>query len=168
MSQGLGLALLMVVAATASDARALEPDEAESRPSMAPLLPVRIGGHAALTWEGEFGVGGRVDIPLIEQGVLFSTRDELAVSVGMDVVFVAFEGSDPLTFWPTGTVQWTLGLTPSFSFYPELGLAAQIERDGIEAILPNIGFGGRYHIWRSVAATGRLGWPMAISLGACF
>jgi hypothetical protein len=167
MSRGSWLAF-SVILATSAGARADGPTTDEGRPSVAPLLPVRIGGHAAINWEGELGVGGRVDIPLIERGVLFSTRDEFSISVGMDVVFVAFEGTDPRTFWPTATVQWTLGLTDNFSFYPELGLAGSIERDGWDGVYPNIGFGGRYHIWRSVAATGRLGWPMAISLGACF
>jgi hypothetical protein len=168
MFRGRWLALMMVF--VASGARADEPASAEEghASSIAPLLPVRIGAHADLTWDGELGVGGRVDIPILSKGVLFGTRDELSVSVGMDVVFEAFEGSDPLTFWPTATVQWTLGLTPRFSFFPELGLAAEIQREGMEGVLPNIGFGGRYHVWRSVAITGRLGWPMAISLGACF
>jgi hypothetical protein len=134
----------------------------------APLLPVRLEGHGALTWEGEFGVGGRVEYPVLAEGLASGSRDELSVSVGLDVVFVAFEGSDPRTFWPTATVQWTLGITPKFSFFPELGLAGQIDRDGWQGVFPNIGFGGRYHIWRSVAVMGRLGWPMAISLGATF
>lgn len=161
------LALLLSLLAPAG-VRADEPERGGSEPSIAPLLPVRVNGHASISWDGELGVGGRVDIPITEKGVLLSTRDELAISVGLDVVFVAFEGTDPRTFWPTATVQWTLGLTPSFSFYPELGLAAMIERDGWQGVLPNIGFGGRYHLWRSVAITGRVGWPMAISLGACF
>jgi hypothetical protein len=160
------LALLLAVLAPAA-ARAQEPGGG-SEPSIAPLLPVRVNGHASITWDGELGVGGRVDVPVIEKGLLLSTRDEFAISVGLDVVFVAFEGSDPRTYWPTAAVQWTLGLTPQFSFYPELGLVGQIERDGWQGVLPNIGFGGRYHLWRSVAITGRLGWPMAISLGACF
>jgi hypothetical protein len=167
MSRGAWLAFSVILAASAG-VRADEPASDEGRASIAPLLPVRVGAHGSLNWEGELGVGGRVDIPLIEKGVLFSTRDEFSISVGMDVVFVAFEGTDPRTFWPTATVQWTLGLTDHFSFYPELGLAGSIESDGWDGVYPNIGFGGRYHLWRSVAITGRLGWPMAISLGACF
>jgi hypothetical protein len=37
-----------------------------------------------------------------------------------------------------------------------------------QGVFPNVGFGGRYTLYRSVALTGRLGWPMAISLGATF
>jgi hypothetical protein len=167
MSRGSWLALFAILAGSA-EARADEPRTDAGRSSMAPLLPVRVSGHAALTWEGEMGVGGRVDIPLLDKGLMFGSRDELSISAGLDVVFVAFEGTDPLTFWPTATVQWTLGLTPNFSFYPEVGLAGEIEREGWAGVFPNIGFGGRYYLWRSIAVTGRLGWPMAISLGACF
>src|SRR5262245_43351941 len=115
MSRGSWLAFVAILASSAG-ARADEPSSADERSSIAPLLPVRIGGHASLTWEGEMGVGGRVDIPLLDDGIMFGSRDELSISAGLDLVFVAFEGTDPLTFWPTGTVQWTLGLTPKFSF----------------------------------------------------
>ena len=133
----------------------------------APLLPIRLEGHGAFTWDGEFGAGVRADIPIMDD-LASGTRDELCISLGLDVVFLAFEGSDPRTFWPTATVQWTLGITPEFSFYPEFGLAAQIERDGWQGVLPNIGFGLRYHFWRSIALMGRIGWPMAFSLGVTF
>jgi hypothetical protein len=131
----------------------------------APLLPFRLEGHGAFTWDGEFGVGGRADIPIMDDTGSSGSRDQLCISVGLDAVFVSFQGSNPRTFWPTAAVQWTLGITPEFSFFPELGLAVKIERDGFDGVLPNIGFGGRYHLYRSVALMGRLGWPMAVSLG---
>jgi hypothetical protein len=37
-----------------------------------------------------------------------------------------------------------------------------------QGVFPNVGFGGRYTLHRSIALMGRLGWPMAISLGATF
>src|SRR4249919_3028097 len=43
-----------------------------------PLLPVRLDAHVALTWDGNLGVGGRVDFPLISGTFRYSTRDELA------------------------------------------------------------------------------------------
>ncbi len=134
----------------------------------APFLPFRLEAHGALTWDGEFGIGARADIPILDDSATTGSRDQLCLTVGVDAVFVAFEGSDPRTFWPTVGVQWTLGITDQFSFYPELGLAALIERDGWQGVLPNIGFGGRYHFYRSIALFGRLGWPMALSLGVTF
>jgi hypothetical protein len=64
-------------------------------------------------------------------------------------------------------VQWSLGVSEKFSFYPELGLAGKID-NGWRGVYPNVGFGGRYYLYRSVALLGRVGWPMAISLGATF
>lgn len=137
--------------------------------SQEPLLPVRLDGHASITWDGYFGLGARVDIPVMEKGLAYSSRDELAISLGVDVVFVSFDKTDePLQVWPTATVQWSLGVSEHFTFYPELGLAAQIERDGWNGVYPNIGFGGRYSLYRSVALLARVGWPMAISLGCTF
>ena len=68
-----------------------------------------------------------------------------------------------------GRYDGTLGVYERFVFYPELGLAGLIERgDGWGGVSPNVGFGGRYYLLRSVSVMGRLGWPMAISLGATF
>ncbi len=137
--------------------------------SQEPLLPVRLDGHASLTWDGYFGLGARLDIPVMEEGLAYSSRDELAISLGVDVIFVSFDKTDePLQVWPTATLQWSLGVSERFTFYPELGLAAQIERDGWNGVYPNVGFGGRYSLYRSVALLARVGWPMAISLGCTF
>jgi hypothetical protein len=129
---------------------------------------VRLDGHASLTWDGYVGFGARVDIPIMEKGLSYSSRDELAISLGADANFLAFDGSHPLQIWPTVVVQWSLGVTERFAFYPEFGLAGKVTRDGWSGIFPNIGFGSRYYLWRSIALTGRFGWPQAISLGATF
>jgi hypothetical protein len=155
----LPLALVLALSSAAS---------AQSTPDTRPLLPVRLEGHGTLNWDGGAGVGGRVDIPVIKDGVIYNARDELAISVGLDVVFLAFEGSNPVDVWPTATVQWTLGVSDRFVFYPELGLSALIDQSGWRGMFPNVGFGGRYYFWRSVSVVGRLGWPMAISAGVTF
>ncbi|MFT3921612.1 MAG: hypothetical protein QM778_03670 [Myxococcales bacterium] len=166
----LAAATLAASSLFSANAQADEAEGAEYEDlSEEPLLPVRLDGHASITWDGYFGLGARVDIPLIKDGLSYNSKDELAISVGVDVAFVSFsEGDDPLQVWPTAAVQWSLGVTPKFAFYPELGLAAKIERDGWDGVYPNVGFGGRYSLWRSVALLGRVGWPMAISLGGTF
>lgn len=161
---GVLLVLLLSVCATVH----AQPQLVRNEHTDDPFLPVRIDAHAALTWDGELALGGRTDIPIVEKGFLSSTRDELSISVGLDVAFVSFSGSNPLTFWPTGTIQWSLGVSDHFTFYPEFGLAGQIARDGWGGVFPNIGFGGRYSLYRSASITARLGWPMALSLGASF
>lgn len=158
----LSLLCLMVCTSTAA-AQAAPPSDATK-----PLLPVRIDGHGSLTWDGQLGFGFRADIPIVAGGLAHNARDELAVSVGADFIMLAFEGTNPLDIWPTAVLQWTLSVNDHFVFYPELGLAAQIDRDGWQGVLPNVGFGGRYYLWRSISVMGRFGWPMAISIGATF
>src|SRR5690242_7883316 len=110
------VALLVVWAGLTRAASAQDAEQRSEAELDAPLLPVRISGQASLTWDGEFALGGRVDYPLIERGLLLSTRDEVSLSGGLDVAFLAFEGSDPLAYWPTATVMWSLGLTDRFVF----------------------------------------------------
>jgi hypothetical protein len=164
------LALLAAAAfAPGQEVAAQEQQVAYGGDPNAPLLPVRLDAHASITWDGTFGLGARVDIPILEKGFAYSSRDELAISIGADLIFVSFDDStNPIDVWPTGVLQWSLGVSERFSFYPELGLTAKIERDGWAGVFPNVGFGGRYYLWRSVALMGRLGWPMAISLGGTF
>ncbi len=164
---GLGVA----VSAERADAQSVEAS-AEAQTSFddddSPLLPVRLDGHGALTWNGSAGVGLRVDVPIMEQGIAFNTRDQLSLTFGVDFMLVSFSGSNSVEGWPSAGVQWTLGVSDEFAFYPELGLAALIDDDGWRGVYPNIGFGGRYYLYRSVAIMGRLGWPMALSAGVTF
>gem|GEM_PF-6158213 len=166
----LAAAAVAVSSFLGAKARAEETSRAEYEDlSQQPLLPVRLDGHASITWDGYFGLGARVDIPVLKDGLSYNSKDELAVSLGADVIFVSFNHDDePLEVWPTATLQWSLGVTPNFAFYPELGLAAKITRDGWDGVFPNVGFGGRYSLYRSVSLLARVGWPMAVSLGATF
>lgn len=132
------------------------------------LLPFRVDGHAVLTWEGDFGLGLRGDIPIFDKSRLYNARDELAISVGCDFSFVSFGGGNRLTTWPTATVQWTLAVTERFSFFPELGLVGRVQGSEWKGLYPNVGFGGRVLVYQTLSVVGRLGWPMAVSLGLSF
>lgn len=165
------LALLAGIVANSSSAAAQAaqtPATASDDDERAPLLHVRADGHAGFDWEGGFGLGLRADIPILDRSRMYNSRDELAISVGGDVMFVSFGGSNQLHIWPTATVQWSLAVNDRFVFYPELGLTAKFERDGWDGMYPNIGFGGRYYTYKSVAVVGRLGWPVALSAGVAF
>jgi hypothetical protein len=141
---------------------------APGKPQHAALLPLRLDAHASLTWEAGFGVGARADIPVFDTGSLYGAHDDLAVSLGVDAAFITFGGSDVLYVWPTATVQWSLGLNERVVFYPELGLAGRIKEGTWAGIYPNIGFGLRYSLYRSIALFGRLGWPIGVSAGLTF
>jgi hypothetical protein len=142
-----------------------ERSSAESRSS---VLPFRVDVHGALTWEGDVGAGLRADIPLFERARLNNGRDEVAISVGADISFITFGGSNRLTAWPTVNAMWTLAVSERFSFYPELGIVARIERRDWKGLYPNVGFGGRFQLHNSLSLMGRLGWPMAVSIGLTF
>jgi hypothetical protein len=154
--------------ALGSAAQAEEPpSQSEAQGAWAPRR-VRYDGHAALSWDGDLGAGGRIDISIFDRTRLYDSHDELSLSVGGDVTFLTLGGSNRVTVWPTATVQWSLGASERLAFSPELGLAGEIRESGWGGIYPNIGFGARYYVYRQVSLMGRLGWPIALSLGATF
>jgi hypothetical protein len=132
------------------------------------FMPVRLDGHVALTWEGHLGVGGRVDIPLVSGTFRYSGRDELALSVGGDVTFLSFSGSRLVEVFPTLTLQWSLSVTERAFFFPELGLVGHVDDGRWDGLKPNIGFGARYYVHRSLSLQGRMGWPVGLAAGVTF
>lgn len=164
------LTLALSIAGTpvsgSNTARADEP-QAEAKGAWAPRR-LRYDGHATLSWDGDLGAGGRVDISIFDRTRLYDSHDELSLSVGGDVTFLTFGGTNRVTVWPTATVQWSLGASEKLAFSPELGLVGEISQSGWGGIYPNIGFGARYYVYNQVSLMARLGWPVALSLGATF
>lgn len=138
---------------------------AETRGS---VLPFRVDAHAALTWEADVGAGLRLDFPFMHRAQHQSSRDELAISVGADVSFVNFDGSHQITSWPTIMGQWTLAVSERFSLYPEVGLVTCIQGSDWKGIYPSVGFGGRLELIGDLTFMGRLGWPIAVSIGLTY
>lgn len=132
------------------------------------LLPFRTDLHGVLTWEAEFGAGLRADIPIFDETRLYNGRDEIALSAGCDVSFVTFGGQNRVTFWPTVALQWSLSVSERFVLYPELGIVAQIQPQSFKGLWPNVGFGGRINVYRTLDVLLRLGWPMAVTVGLTF
>lgn len=160
--------LVWASAAQAEEARAFADYARSSMWTSTSLLPFRVDAHAALTWEADVGAGLRLDIPILNRARHHSSRDELALSLGADVSFVNFDGSERLTTWPTVMGQWTLAVSERFSLYPELGLVARVERRDFKGIYPSVGFGVRVRLYKVLALMGRLGWPIAVSIGITF
>lgn len=133
----------------------------------APLLPLRIDGHVALTWEGGFGVGGRAEFPVVKS-FRYASRDELAISVGADLAFLWVDGRRTVETYPSVQLQWALGVTERFALVPELGIGARIQERSWDGFIPSLAFGMRYYLSRSFGVSARLGWPVALSGGAIF
>lgn len=153
--------------------RTPEPDANSGPPKLygrkAPLIPdVRLDGHVALTWNGAFGVGVRADWLLIAGTFRYNNRDELAISAGCDVTFISLNGSQVVEVFPTAVVQWSIGVDDRLFFYPEFGVVGHVDGGHWEGLFPNIGFGTRYYLARSIGLQARFGWPIAFSAGAVF
>jgi hypothetical protein len=168
----LGVLLLLVLAlqsqARAEDSGTFAGYGRSSMEKRSTLLPFRVDVHGVMTWESDLGAGLRLDIPLFDRERVYNARDELAISVGADISFLTFGGSNRLIAWPTVTAMWTLAVSERFSFYPEFGIVACIQRQDWKGLYPNVGFGGRFQLYKSLSLMGRLGWPMAVSIGLTF
>ncbi|MEM1416008.1 MAG: hypothetical protein AAGH15_13965 [Myxococcota bacterium] len=147
--------------------------------------------HVSLGY-GDFGVGFRLDIPVMQPGPLRNARtrvaDELAVSVGLDLMFVDFDDEvcrnaagdlvdcDDLDVgvWPTAVVQWNVYLNERWSLLSELGLALLIgetrsDRPGDDFdIEPVINVGARLHSRGRLGLLLRAGYPTALQVGMIF
>jgi hypothetical protein len=150
--------------------------------------PVRFDVHLGIGWRGSLGPGMRVDIPLSRTGIIRSVDDELALSVGADVLFYAFDRYDEHHYYDArhpphpddahhyhehGDVtllfpiaaQWNFIVSPSWTLFPELGIAIEHHYAHVHA-LPNFGAGARWHFGGGRAAMlFRLTYPGTFQLG---
>lgn len=156
-----------------------------------PIEGLRPDVHVSVGY-GDFGVGFRLDIPVMQPGPLRNARsrvtDELAVSVGLDLMFVDFDDErcvdgagdrvdcDDLDIgvWPVAVVQWNVYLNERWSIFPELGLAllfgeTRSDRPGDDFdIEPVINFGARLHTRGRFGLLLRAGYPTALQIGMTF
>jgi hypothetical protein len=148
---------------------------------------VRFDAHLDLAWHSAFGLGFRVDIPIVPAGLIDGTDDELALSPGLDIFFwdygdcYTYRGDrycdgygDGIGFWIPIPVQWNFYLNEDWSIFPELGLGLIWDdyyagrRGGRMRLRPMISFGARYHFAARNAFLMRLSWPMGLQLGITF
>jgi hypothetical protein len=139
----------------------------------------RLDLHADLDWNSMVGVGGRLEFPIAPRGLIKDyARDELALSLGADVLFqpiddVHYTGGAYLV--PVIAAQWNFYLGSRWSIFPEAGMAAHVDFDregyGDRAwIYPqvNAGLGGRCHINKRAALLMRVGIPAGLQVGLTF
>lgn len=137
----------------------------------------RVDVHANLGGYGSFGAGFRVDIPLLREGFIQNTDDELALSVGLDGYFVNFyrdyyDGGAYLI--PSVLAQWNFYIGDQWSVFPEAGLslwvgdADYLRRGRGFYAAPNFGIGARYHFSQRNAVLVRINTPTGFQLGLTF
>jgi len=156
-----------------------------------PIDSVRLDLHADFAWYGAFGVGFRVDIPVVPDGFLTGggeLQDDFVISPGADLFFWnSFQysyrcgpgGRDVCNSDTFGGVfgallvaaQWNL-YYKDVSFFPELGLALVLghanywhDRYYNSFIWPFFGAGFRWHFSQSNALLLRLSWPAGLQVG---
>jgi hypothetical protein len=130
---------------------------------------VRPEVHLDLGFHADVGFGVRVDIPVVPEGLLLSAKDDLAISVGADLLF------DDGRVWVGIPValQWNFYVDRAWSLFPELGLALLAGHHhhdnhddvGVDFLLA---VGGRYHWSDRNALVLRIGWPIGIQFGVTF
>lgn len=154
---------------------------------------VRIEAHLALSYYGGFGLGARVEIPLLADGFLSSgsVEDELALTAGGDVLFVDYYDYDYGYYdqhrddWVgalLGAAQWNFYLSGAWSVFGEGGLVFTWGDFGHHGhfhdrywgdhthwyLDPFLGGGARWHFSRRNALVFRLSWPAGLQIGITF
>jgi hypothetical protein len=128
--------------------------------------------HLGIGWGAELGFGGRVDIPIVPRGLIDGVNDELALSPGAELYF--HDGRDNhLSIAPLVAAQWNFYVSPSWSLFPELGLALIFDQHGPnhdDHVHLNLLFalGARYHFTGRNAFVLRVVWPFGLQLGLTF
>lgn len=143
---------------------------ARSSPVCAQIAGVRPEAHLNLAYHGDLGIGLRIDIPIVPEGLLMSARDELAISPGFDLLF---DDGDIWVGIPIA-LQWNFYLQSNWSIFPELGLALLAGHhhgrrgDDDLHVDPLLAVGGRYHFNDRNALVLRVGWPIGVQFGVTF
>jgi hypothetical protein len=135
-------------------------------PVFAQIAGVRPEAHLDLGYHADIGFGVRVDIPIVPDGLLESARDDLAVTVGADLLF---DDGDVWVGIPVA-LQWNFYIQREWSVFPELGLAllfGEGKHDDVH-VDPLLAVGGRYHFSARNALVLRVGWPIGLQFGITF
>jgi hypothetical protein len=136
--------------------------------------------HTSVSGHGDFGVGFRLDLPIVPWGLLADRHDEFAISPGIDFQFVDFDRRDHVLLMPQLALQWNFYFPRGWSVFPELGAVVVIGDVGDDYEpnhhLGSIGssttsldflaaFGARRHFNARTALLLRGGWPNGFQLG---
>jgi hypothetical protein len=121
---------------------------------------VRFDAHLGVGWRGSVGPGVRLDIPLVRDGLISSVDDELALTLGGDVLFHThghrhytyrdhryrdhpYHTGDMTLLFPVAA-QWNFILPRNWTVFPEIGLALEHHYKHLHPLF-NIGGGARWH-----------------------
>jgi hypothetical protein len=163
----------------------VSPAHASTRSGRNTIDGVRFELHANADAWAMFGLGMRVEIPIVPQGFLHAkVRDELALSFGGDVFFAPFGYGwyDPYDAYaiPIAVVEWNFYLNDRWCVFPEAGLAFHLgfysdhwddshwHGPGWAYAQPDLGVGARYHFNPRNSLVFRASTPGGLQVGFTF
>jgi hypothetical protein len=143
---------------------------------------VRFDVHGTLGWWWAFGLGFRVDIPIVPDGFIEQLDDELAITFGGEFQFVNWDNNrgcngygcwGDWSIWPMVAAQWNFYLTEKWSVFPELGFTVGIHECNGGNVCPTaspvVSFGARWHFAPPrLALLFRLSFPFGLQVGLNF
>jgi len=187
--------LAVVISALAVSAAALadpSPADAQRRVRARKIDGVRFDAHLNAAWHAAFGVGMRIDIPIVEDGFIDGVEDEFALSPGFDAYFLSWsrrchqhggdrhchgDTYDGFAFWTGLLGQWNFYLSEDWSVFPELGFVVgffdEYYHDGFQDtarffVRPSGSVGARWHFTDRNALLFRVNWPAGAQFGITF
>jgi hypothetical protein len=170
-------------------------------PGAHPKYSVELEPHFLVQWSytswntDGIGVGGRVSIPVIENGPITTINNNFAVGFGFDWahfddncgVYFGYRGPNGYSctgnhFWFPAVAQWNFFFTPVVGAFAELGFAIHHANDDVvcapgtaactfdneyTTVRPVFLVGPRFILTKSFAITARIGIPY-LTIGGSF
>lgn len=174
-------------------------DDTIKHPGDHPHYSVEVEPHLLLGWGSAYGstgigIGGRVSIPIVQDGFIKTINNSVAISFGLD--FVHYSGCYDYGFAYNGNcganylfipavMQWNFFVAEHWSVFGEPGLYIyhgffdtnycaslvgnrfNCSEPTTTGVGPAFYLGGRYHFSEHVALTMRIGYP-SLSVGVSF
>lgn len=171
---GWRIGLAAVALGLATPAFAAAQDEGQAPDGGSGRREIRFDLHADVTWYAAVGVGGRIDLTIVPEGLLDGVDDDLAISPGVEL-FYFWRHHDGLALWPLLAFQWNFYLSERWSIFPEVGVvflllqeARNRERYWKSVVAPFGGFGARWSFNARNALLLRVSWPAGFQVGLIF
>ena len=144
----------------------------DHRPDQREHDGVVIDAHVALTWHSATGIGFRVDVPIVPDGLVDGVDDDLRISPGLDLLWFFYPGHSGFGAYPILPLQWNFYLDPEWSVGGEVGMTFLFapDRDRYWRYFagPYLGALARWHFAQRNALLLRLSWPGGLDIGITF
>lgn len=135
---------------------------------------VRFDAHLDFGYFANAGIGFRADIPIVADGLLDRVRDDLALSLGAELMWWYRHEYNGFGVIPLAALQWNFYLSDRWDVFPELGITFIFgphdwnDKYFPGYALPFVGVGARYHFSPRNALLMRVNFPAGFQVGITF